>query len=85
MSRLTPDQFRTLLVNTVRNTPEYLLREARTKLGLTQGQLAKALGMSGARTVCKWENGERSIPPPVLILTTIWTDPDCPEKFKPRR
>ena len=59
------------------------LRQARARLAMTQGQLAKALGLATYRTVCKWENGERSIPNPVLLLARIWTDPECPEKFKP--
>lgn len=65
------------------STPADYLKLARRMLGFTQGQLAKALGMATYRTVCKWENGERSIPNPVLLLARIWTDPDCPEKFKP--
>ena len=65
------------------STPADYLKLARRLLGFTQGQLAKALGMATYRTVCKWENGERSIPNPVLLLARIWTDPDCPEKFKP--
>ena len=59
------------------------LRAARAKLDLTQGQLAKALGVSGYRTVCKWENGERGIPGPVVRLVRIWSDPECPAKYKP--
>lgn len=65
-------------------TPAQTLRRRRELLGMTQQQLAKALGMATYRTICKWENEERSIPQPVLKLTAIWTDPSCPVRFKPK-
>jgi len=37
-------------------------KAAREKLGLTQSELAKLIGVSGARTIGKWENDERPIP-----------------------
>jgi DNA-binding transcriptional regulator YiaG len=43
------------------------VRAARQQLGLTQEQLANALGIAGkdaARTVRNWENGRRAISPP---------------------
>lgn len=38
------------------------LRSARERLGMTQQQLADALGVD-LRTIRRWENGEREIPP----------------------
>lgn len=52
---MTPDQF----------------REARLRLGLTQSEMADRLGIDGehrARTVRRWESGERAIPGPVALL-----------------
>lgn len=43
------------------------IRAARLQLGMTQEQLANALGIIGkdaARTVRNWENGRRTISPP---------------------
>lgn len=42
-------------------------KAARLALGMTQGQLATALGLgkSGDRTIRRWENGERKISGPV--------------------
>lgn len=38
------------------------LRRARKRMGLTQGQMAAALGVSGV-TVCRWESGRVKMPP----------------------
>ena len=43
---------------------------ARDQLGATQAELARALRLlptNGARTVRRWENGERPIPGPVAV------------------
>jgi len=42
------------------------LRRTRLRLGLTQGQLAKELGVA-RNTVTRWETGARKIAPPVAI------------------
>ena len=46
---MTPQQFRT----------------ARLALGLSAEKMAIALGVSGGRTVRKWERGDNKIPGPV--------------------
>ena len=47
------------------------LRALREKVGMTQEQLAKELGVA-ANTVARWERGERTIPPHLpLALKTI--------------
>jgi len=45
-------------------------KEARLELGLSQAQLGEVLDTS-ARTVRKWENGERAINP-VAAQAMIW-------------
>lgn len=46
-------------------------KEARQRLGLSQKGMADLLGVSGDRTVRKWEDGEREISPPVILLLKI--------------
>lgn len=48
-------------------TPEEL-KAARRALGLSAEGFALWVGVSGNRTVRKWENGERDIPGPVQVL-----------------
>ena len=47
-------------------TPDEI-RQAREALGLTQEELAAALGLTRRQTVTAWETGDRS-PPPYLRL-----------------
>lgn len=54
------------------------LKEARRHLRLSQGALAKQLGLgskaqalNGARTVARWESGESRIPGPVAVLVKV--------------
>ena len=54
------------------------LKEARGYLRLSQGGLAKQLGLqskakplNGARTVARWESGESRIPGPVAVLVKL--------------
>ena len=54
------------------------LKEARRHLRLSQGALAKQIGLgskaqalNGARTVARWESGESRIPGPVAVLIKI--------------
>ena len=48
------------------------LREIRTTaLRLTQSEFALAVGVSGDRTVRKWETGERPVPPAVAKLAEL--------------
>lgn len=48
-------------------------KQARQSLGLSQSELAAALGMgaNGDRTVRKWENGERT-PNPIAAQVLKW-------------
>lgn len=58
--------------NTDKMTPADL-KARRQRLGLSQGQLAQALGMAGRngeRTVRRWESGEYDIPGPVALALT---------------
>lgn len=50
----------------------WALLKARTVLGLTQEQLAVALGYEGHRRVRAWEAGESEPPYPVLALVELW-------------
>ena len=47
------------------------LREIRRGLGWTQGQLAAEIGVSSARTVRRWELGERKVPEAVARLLRL--------------
>ena len=54
------------------------LKQARAHLRLSQGALAKQLGLgskaqalNGARTVARWESGESRIPGPVAVLVKV--------------
>ena len=47
------------------------LTDARKALGLTQESLALAIGVSGGRTVRKWEAGDRAIPESIAKLVSI--------------
>ncbi len=51
-------------------TPEQF-KDARQALGLSQKGMADLLGVSGDRTIRKWEEGERDISAPVAILVRI--------------
>lgn len=44
------------------------LRALREALGITADALATVLGVSGGRTVRRWEAGDRAIPGPVAVL-----------------
>ncbi len=50
------------------------MKAARRRLGYTQAQLAKELrmGKDGARSIRRWELGEREIPGPVVVLIEQW-------------
>lgn len=45
------------------------LKTRRARLGLTQGELAKAMGVR-LNTVARWETDQRRIPPMAAILLT---------------
>jgi DNA-binding transcriptional regulator YiaG len=45
-------------------------QRARERLGLTREQMAQVLEVYNARTVHRWEVGERAIPGPVRVLVS---------------
>ena len=47
------------------------LRTARKTLGLSQAEFARVVGVSSDRTVRRWEDAERDIPGPVVVLTGL--------------
>lgn len=55
-------------------------RQARKSLGLTQGQLAKLMGLAH-RTVQKWEGSERKIDPAAVRLLRAYLDGYRPEDW----
>lgn len=58
------------------------LTSARKALGLTQEALAIAIGVSGGRTVRKWEAGDRAIPQSVAKLVAILVKKRKPKEGK---
>lgn len=52
------------------------LKAARESRGWTQEQMATALklGKGGARTVRRWESGERAVPGPVEAFLAVAND-----------
>jgi DNA-binding transcriptional regulator YiaG len=49
-------------------------KQARLRLGLSQSEMAEALGVEGAhggRTVRRWESGERTVPGSVAKLLAL--------------
>lgn len=57
--------------NIAKMTPERVRSIRVDVLDLTGDELAQVLGMSGGRTVRRWESGERAVPPSVAILLTL--------------
>lgn len=47
------------------------LKQARLELGMTQDQMAAAVGVSNGRTVRRWESGERNVNPSASILVKM--------------
>lgn len=47
------------------------LKAARKSLGLSQAEFARAVGVSDGRTVRRWEDAERDIPGPVIVLCAL--------------
>jgi DNA-binding transcriptional regulator YiaG len=43
----------------------------RNRLGLSQNDMAALFGLGSARTVRRWEEGEKDIPGPVLLLLEL--------------
>lgn len=43
-------------------------KDARKRLGLSQAELALIFRVASDRTVRRWEDGERDIPGPVVVL-----------------
>lgn len=66
-------------------TPDKLLA-ARARLGMTQVQLARALklGNGGARTVRRWEAGDRAISGPVEVAVRMMLERGRPEMLEIR-
>lgn len=51
--------------------PARELKEAREALGLSQGELARVLEVQSDRTIRKWEQRERDVPGPALVLLRL--------------
>ena len=51
-------------------SPEEFKR-VRNRLGLSQYDMADLFGIGSARTVRRWEEGEKDIPGPVLLLLEL--------------
>lgn len=51
-------------------TPEEF-KDARYRLGLSVVAFAQAFGISGERTVRRWEDGSKDIPQPVVLLVQM--------------
>ena len=47
------------------------LRAARSRLGLTQAELAKALRLPGSRSVRRWETPGSEVPGPVQVAVAL--------------
>jgi DNA-binding transcriptional regulator YiaG len=47
------------------------LKTARQQLGLSQAEFSSVVGVASDRTVRRWENAERDIPGPVVVLTGL--------------
>ncbi|MDE3114178.1 MAG: helix-turn-helix domain-containing protein [Pseudomonadota bacterium] len=47
------------------------LKAARKELGLSQAEFARVVGVASDRTVRKWEDAERDIPGPVIVLVGL--------------
>ena len=57
------------------------LKSARAALGMTQGGLAEALGVS-RRTVEQWECGGRNIPEPLArVIRLVSADPELLRRY----
>lgn len=52
---MTPDEF----------------KAARMRLGMSQNDMADFLGIASDRTVRRWEEGEKDIPGPVLLVLEL--------------
>lgn len=46
-------------------------KEARMRLGMSQNDMAEFLGIASDRTVRRWEEGEKDIPGPVLLVLEL--------------
>ena len=47
------------------------LKSARKTLGLSQADFARVVAVASDRTVRRWEDAERDIPGPVVVLTGL--------------
>ena len=64
-------------------TPEQF-KENRKSLGMSQRELARALGGVNERTLRRWETGEIDIPGPVQRLLRLFIlDPDIAHPDRP--
>jgi transcriptional regulator with XRE-family HTH domain len=52
-------------------TPKYF-KDIRKDLGLSQAQMAKALGLTDARSVRYYEAGERPVSKPIALLMELF-------------
>jgi DNA-binding transcriptional regulator YiaG len=55
-------------------------KSARLALGMSQNDIAEFLGVASDRTVRRWEEGEKDIPGPVLlVMELIFNVPEAAE------
>jgi DNA-binding transcriptional regulator YiaG len=48
-----------------------VVRRTRSTLELSQESFAVKIGVSGDRTIARWENGESRVPGPVVVLCDL--------------
>lgn len=58
-------------------TPEYF-KNVRIKLGLSQREMARVLGLTDPRAIRGYESGERYISGPIAVLMGIFNDHGVP-------
>jgi DNA-binding transcriptional regulator YiaG len=63
----------------IKNVSQKEIQRLREKLGLSQDELANALGLAGKNVVSRWETGERNPSEALRRLFSIWLKLPTPE------